>query len=85
MSLRMELCSYCQGRKVAERFEERVGGTWRPVPGRCYDGMPAYAVRELQQTCVDRHPDAFRWSECACPQCDGHGEYEVEYVTCKVF
>lgn len=86
MSLRTETCSYCNGRKVAERFEERVADTWRDG-GTCQwgRGMPAYAIRELQGSCVAMHPESFRWATVPCPRCDGAGEYEVEYFTCKIF
>jgi hypothetical protein len=87
MSIRIETCSYCNGRKVAERVEEKVGGEWRPLPSHCLAGMPHYAVAEMIENHAkgNERGEFLRWADCACPRCDGRGEYEVEHMVCKIF
>lgn len=78
MSLQTVTCSVCGGSRTLDYFEERVGGAWRK---RAKDSTPMAILEDMRET----HPDAIRAVPDACWKCDGRGEYEVEYVTCKVY
>jgi len=85
MSLTNERCSYCKGSGKAERFEECVGGQWRPLPASVFADLAPWHRRDAMNQLAVNAPTIVRWNDCACPQCDGVGSYMVEHVACKVF
>jgi len=81
MSVRMVNCGFCDGKPV-EKLEERtpegdwVSRGWKPLT----------LTHEEIDEMIRKDPLApYRWVDAPCPRCGGAGEYEVEYVTAKIF
>jgi DnaJ-class molecular chaperone len=83
MTITIQTCSMCDGRGRMEQFQERFGDDWAPERGTA--GMPDWARADLWIALLERLPRCFRWAEVECPSCHGRGEYDVEYVTCRIF
>lgn len=79
MSLRTESCSYCKGTGTAEVLETLLAFDYG------WKRTSRYQDRQEMEEAIAREPSRHRWVECKCPRCDGAGEYQVEYVTCKIF
>ena len=76
--LTYEQCGYCKGRGQAQRLEERRESGWFPNTMLAHDVADAWISAD-----GERAP--LRWTDCACPQCNGEGSYAVEHFQCKIF
>jgi len=78
MSLHTERCGTCRGTRTLDYYEEFVDGEWRR---RHADDTPTATLDAL---CVTE-PTVIRVRPGPCFKCDGAGEYQVEYVACKIY
>jgi hypothetical protein len=73
-------CSYCAGRRIAQRVASAT------LPGGAEVPASAFAPNVLADVVAGLYVGVtMRWEEVTCPQCNGEGEYEVEFVPCKIF
>lgn len=71
-----QTCSFCKGKKVVEVLEvwHPDSCEWVRIPKVCSETL--YRIVTTEKT---------RWVDSECPNCGGSGEYQVEFVPCKIF
>ena len=71
-------CTYCKGSGIAEKLVERS------FNGELVDNTMLDHSLADSWIASDRMAP-IKWVDCACPVCDGIGEYMIELTPCKIF